>query len=565
MPTVTIKGQGKQRLNKSDFVAAGGEGKVFAKGNTAFKIYHDSKKVISQGKIQELSNIKLPNILRPLDILMDSQNKPIGYSMRYVPNCWVLCEMFTKKFKKKNSIEPESVLEVVQKLQSGLQHCHDNKILVVDFNELNFLVPHNMNEVLFIDVDSYQTPSFPATAIMPSIRDHHAKQWSELSDWFSWGVVTFNLWSCMHPYKGIHPKYGPRDLEARMKDNVSVFDSKVQVPGAMLPIDTIPQAYRDWYKAVFQDGKRLMPPTGPVALITLITKIDKIIGSNKFDIDELGDFSSWGDILNVFYSFGTRLVKTTGGAMVGTLECKDVLPDDRIGFTPEKNHAIRGRVNGESVDLFDLSSGQPIQDKVPGTKIFAYGGRLYTQSDEDIYEVEFMEMPLVTRANVRLVASVAHKASRIWDGVIIQNMLDACYVSLFPDPKSHYQLRIKELEEYRLIDAKFECGVLMVVGRNKDNKYDRLVFRFDNNLRHYDIRIVEDITHVGLNFTVLENGLCVQIDEDENVVIFKSEKDDSKMTIVKDPAITSDMSLFCWGGQVVGAKGSRLFRLKMKG
>ncbi len=565
MPTVTIKGKGKQKLSNRDFVASGGEGAVYAKGSTAYKIYHDPKRVIPSGKIQELSVIQLPNILRPLDILMDSRNKSIGYSMRYVPNCWVLCELFTKKFRKKNGVAPESILELVQKLQAGLQHCHDKKILVVDFNEFNFLVPHDMSEVLFIDVDSYQTPSFPATAIMPNIRDHHAKKWSELSDWFSWGVITFNLWVCMHPYKGIHPKYGPRDLEARMKANASVFDPKVKVPGAMLPIDSIPQAYKDWYKAVFHDGKRLMPPTGPVAVITIITKVDKIAGSNKFDIDEIGDFSALGDISNVFYSFGTRVVKTIGGAMVGSVEWKDVLPSDRVGFTPEKNHAIRARVVEDHVELFDLSFGKPIKDTVPGTKIFVYDGRLFTQSGMDVYEIEFMELPLAVRANVRQVASVMEKASRIWDGVIIQNLLDACYVSLFPEPKAHYQLRIKELEPYKLVDAKFEYGVLQVVGRDKDGKYDRLVFRFDDNLRYYDVRIVEDITNVGLNFTVLENGLCVQIDEDENVVIFRSKKDDAKMTIVKDPAITSDMQLFRWGGQVIATKGPRLLRLKMKG
>ena len=44
-------------------------------------------------------------------------------------------------------------------------------------------------------VDSYQTAHYPATAIMPSVRDWKVPlhDFSELSDWFSFAIVSFQV------------------------------------------------------------------------------------------------------------------------------------------------------------------------------------------------------------------------------------------------------------------------------------------------------------------------------------------------------------------------------------
>ena len=68
----------------------------------------------------------------------------------------------------------------------------------------NFLIDRDMQHVLFIDVDSYQTAGFPATAIMDSIRDRHSSTYSAGTDWFSFAILAFQMFVGVHPYRGKH-------------------------------------------------------------------------------------------------------------------------------------------------------------------------------------------------------------------------------------------------------------------------------------------------------------------------------------------------------------------------
>ena len=43
---VVVKGVGPIELHPSDFVAEGGQGKVFARGNVAYKVYHTQAGVL---------------------------------------------------------------------------------------------------------------------------------------------------------------------------------------------------------------------------------------------------------------------------------------------------------------------------------------------------------------------------------------------------------------------------------------------------------------------------------------------------------------------------------------
>ena len=177
-----VQGRGEIHLSKADFKAQGGEGAVYVKGSTAYKIYADPRRMVPKAKILELSVLTHSNIIRPMEVLLDQSSNPVGYSMRYVDKAFALCQIFPKAFRQRKNLTPEMVLRLVQKLQEGVRHVHAKGILIVDLNEMNFLVSEYFSELFFIDVDSYQTPSFPATVLMESVRDRHAKTFHEGSD-----------------------------------------------------------------------------------------------------------------------------------------------------------------------------------------------------------------------------------------------------------------------------------------------------------------------------------------------------------------------------------------------
>ena len=561
---VIIKGKGAKTLGNQDFLSSGGEGSVYAKAGLAYKIYADPSKMIPLKKIDELAVLNHPNIIRPLDVICNDKNKPIGYTMQYINDTFALCQLFTKSFRDREGLTTEQCFALVKRMQQGVQHVHDNKILLVDCNEMNFLVNKKFDEVYFIDVDSYQTPNFPATALMESVRDRHMKpgKFSQETDWFSWAIVTFQLFVGIHPYKGSHKSL--KTLDDRMKKNISVFNSGVSCPKVVLPFDVIPKAYRDWYEAVFEKGLRSCPPDSAVEVINVVTKITKIMGTNKFDIEELEDFSNFGSIINVIYHFGTRVVQTTEGVAIGKKKHLGVNPKTKIGFTNQFNHVISAFANNGKIILANLSTGSRVTGDINGQSVMSYDGRLYIVSEGSVYEVNFVETPSNTLAALNLVANIMPKSSQVFDGVIVQNMLNAYYVSVFPTTGKHCQIRISEIEKHRIIEAKYDRQVLMIIGVDNDGKYNRFVIRFDDKFSSYDIRREDDIAPSGLNFVVLDTLNVAHINEMENLVIFRNKKGDDKALLIEDPAIGSHMRLYRWDSQAVFSSGGKLYRIKMK-
>lgn len=219
---VKVKNQTVE-LHDSDEIGHGGQGKVFAKRALAYKIYHDASTMLPVGKIQELSALTDRKIIKPEDIVFH-RNRPVGYTMRYIPTSHPLCKVFTKVFKQRNGISQDNALDLVRDMQKTLQHIHDSGILVVDLNEMNFLVDDKFTGVYFIDVDNFQTPSYPAGYLMDTVRDRTSpkNKFSKSTDWFSFAIVSFQVMVGIHPYKGTHPRYG-KDWNARMEKNASIF------------------------------------------------------------------------------------------------------------------------------------------------------------------------------------------------------------------------------------------------------------------------------------------------------------------------------------------------------
>ncbi len=273
------------RLGNKEFIAAGGEGSVYAKGDKAFKIYTDPAKMMPAAKIKELGAITSPKVIRPLNILLDKQNRPVGYTMRYLTDAVGLCQTFTKAYRERTHITPDMVLALVRDFQHTVSHIHSAGILIVDLNEMNFLVDSGHKEVLCIDVDSYQTKSFPATVLMESVRDRHSKTFSTNTDWFSFGIVTFQMFIGIHPYRGKHDTLN--GFDDRMINNVSVLNKTVRIPAVCYPFANIPQSYLDWYKAIFEHGKRLPPPSDLIATIIITPQITRVKGSKNFDLSEI--------------------------------------------------------------------------------------------------------------------------------------------------------------------------------------------------------------------------------------------------------------------------------------
>lgn len=554
---VFIRGKGSVRLSQADFVAQGGEGSVYVKGDLAYKIYTDPQKMIAVAKIQELAELTAPNIIRPQDVLLNSRNMPIGYTMRRVQDAFPLCQLFTRAFRERKGITNDVIVGLVQKLQQGVQHVHDRGMLIVDLNEMNFLVDSALQEVLFIDVDSYQTRGFPATAIMESIRDRHTTSFSILTDWFAFGIVSFQMFIGIHPYKGRHPSLS--DLDSRMQANVSVLNPQVALPHVCYPLDVIPQAYRRWYQAIFEEGQRLPPPTDLQGAVVIVPRQDRITGSEKLKIEEVYTFPA--DVLFPVPAAGSYVAMTSDG-LYARGRRYSLGQDAKIGFTPRRNEMIAAWQYNRELKLYNVTQDQEMPVNLACAALMGSQGRIYVKNGGSLSLMEFLELPAGTQATLRPVANVLENASQLFEGVVIQSLLGACYALLLPADGTSRSLRIPELDAYQIVEARCENGVLMVVGV-QSGRYDKFILRVSSDYSAYDLRKSEDITYTGLNFVTLDSDVCLHLNENEELELFSNQKDRSGLRLLTDP-ILAGVRLFRNGTQALFTRGNTVYSMSLR-
>ena len=557
---VFVDGKGLN-LGKRDFVAQGGEGSVYMRRGTAYKVYSNAAQRIPAGKIQELSAINDPRVVKPEKALTDASGQTIGYTMRFIDGATALCRLFTRSFREREGIDPAMMFSLVGKLREGVEAVHAAGIQIVDLNELNFLVAKDYDDVYFIDVDSYQTPRYPATAIMDSVRDRHAKPgiFSEATDWFSFAVVSFQMQIGIHPYKGKHPQL--RALDQRMQSNVSVFDPEVRVPRSAYPLDVIPEAWRGWYRAVFEAGERTAPPVSGKAAVAVTGPIELVSGSGAVEAVEIGAFG--GRVRGVWARSGRLVVATERGLFVDGRACTCVPPAPAaVGFTPS-NRPIGAYLRRGRLELVDLLSGARLALELAADAVTSVEGRLYAKSGERLAEVQLHELGGKTVAAPRLAANVMAHATRLYSGCIIQDLLGATWVGLFPRSGVTHQQHLRELDDYQVIDARYDSGVLMVLGV-KAGRWDRLVVRFASDFQSWDLRVVEDVGTGGLNFVTLDSGVTVCLTEADELELSPASKGAAGVKRVQDAALGGDMVLSREGGRLLAARRDRLYRLAMK-
>ncbi len=562
---VTIKGNKKPiKLNKNNFIASGGEGSIYVKGGTAFKIYTNPKAMISHAKIGELSVITSPNVIKPEKIVLDKKQKAVGYTMRHVTNTYALCQIFPKAFRDRTGMDTDTVLKLVQKMQNTIANIHKTKgMLVVDLNEMNFLVDKKFKDIYFIDVDSYETPSFPATAIMESIRDWHNPTFSQLTDWFSFAVVSFQMFIGIHPFKGKHQTV--KGMKDRMLANIPVFHKDVKFPKVCMPFDVIPPEYKEWYKALFFQGKRLPPPSGSIQTVIIPVVIQTVIGNEDFEITEMFEYNS--NVIRFLSVDGTRVTLAAKGIYVNNrlVADKDV-KNSHVAITSLTSQVISAKIVTTTeghLSLSNLSGGSKPEGNIFAEEMMSYKGRIFIKNKDLLSELEFIEMGKNVHAVPKHVANVMENATKLFDGVIIQNILGSFMASIFPSAGMHYQIQCPEFKGYQIIDAKYDNNVLMVIG-SKKGKYDKFILKFDDKFSTYSLRKVDDISYSGINFAVLENGIVIHINDNEEVEVFSNKKDANKVKVVDSSVISGDMRLFNDGVKVVFAKGKKMYRLKMK-
>lgn len=558
---IFVQNVGAVTLDQKNFIAKGGEGSIYGKGNIAYKIFEDRKHSMPEQKIKELSVLDRYNIIKPEHLIFDTKNHVLGYTMKLVKDTYAICQLFNKSFKQRNNITHEMSINLVKQLQETVKFIHNKNILVVDLNELNFLCNNTFDDIYAIDVNSYQTNSFPATAIMDSIRDRHShNKFNENTDWFSFGIVSFQMLIGIHPYKGKHPDYEnlpfAERLDQRMLNNASVFDKNVLLPKVCEPFSAIPKALKHWYEQVFDKGKRLPPPDNYEISVHVVVHKTKVVSGNLIEITPLQE-CDW-PILDLYPGFN-NVALTKNHIYVGAREFPKPSSKTKVCFIDNK--PIAAWINNGLLNLREIETQTDLSINSAAEELMDYDGRVYVKNGIDIIEIRFLNTNNRLIPLQKIVGKVMDlDATKIFDGVIIQNMLGKHYASIFPNSGVCYQIKLTELDNLDVIDAKYENHVLVAIAVDRKGNYHRHVFWLNDNYSTYTARVVNNINYTGINFTVTDSGTAVLIREDDKIEVFRG----THINIVEDKAINGNMKLYHLGNSILFTQDNKIYSMKMK-
>jgi len=499
-------------LTQKEYLASGGEGTVYQKGQYAYKIMHDQHRIIDKKKIEELNKISCKNVLNPIAHIYDSKGLPIGFLMKYIRNTEFLCKLFNIGFRQKNNFSNNDMVDLIKNLQLTLQKCHDVNVLAVDFNQMNFLVDNATYKVpYFIDVDSYQTKSFKATAIMDSIRDRSIKnnEFNIYSDWYSWGIVTFWLYIGTHPYRGSHPLYAKNDwCGKRMEDFVSLFHKDVSMPANCFDFSVIPKPHLEWYKEVFETKNRSVPPL-PEGMVIIPVKIAVPVITN-FISEKVFEYAQ--QIIDVKSNHNDIFVLTQDHLCKNGISIfydkyknnkKIISADDKDVFLVSYENNILHIYNFRNTFEKDIECDDYLIED--GKILTKHGGKLYR------HQIEYIEERIIH--SVKELCHVFESSCKMFDNVLFQDMFGQMFINFSDESGNFINKEINELKYHTIIEAKRIKNICVVIS-HKINKFYRSVIAFSPHSFNYVIRQEETDIDSTCDFVMKSNGMCIGINGD---------------------------------------------------
>lgn len=557
---LTLEGRGPITISEAaDHVATGGEGRVFRKANTIIKVYLDPAKMSRDGmdaKIAALKTLKHDFIVVPQGIVTNRKGESVGFYMDYVDG-EPLSRMFTNAYRLRSGFDDSAATALVDEMRQVIDFAHRHQAIVVDPNELNWLaVGGTRPEPRIIDVDSWAIGRWRHLAVMPSIRDWHAKTIDEMTDWFGWGVVTFQLWTGIHPYKGMLDGYKPADLERRMKDNASVFAPGVRLNAAVRDFSCIPSKLLDWYQETFQRGLRCMPPSpfDSIAARPLRPATHMAVGPEPMTIETIWDAGYYGRPVRIF---------PCGVAMLDSRRLVD-LQSRRCFATSETLDDEIIRVEGgflmvgpRGARYFD-SRTEAVNEVAfinPGGKVVRYGNRLFLLGGSGLTALLYRRVGYPSYIVTGQTWGVSINSTQWFDGVGIMDGLGAAFVIVPFGDLGVGQIRVPELDKLRPVAANAGHRFVSVIGIDAAGQYQKVELTFDAGYFSYTAWI-GGTPSPELNMAILERGVTASILDDGEIVIYVPKTQETRK--IQDRRITADMQLATWGDRVLYIKGNTI-------
>ena len=566
---VMLEGRGKVTLRQNDHVATGGEGSVFRLADIAIKIYTDQSKMRRDDmadKVRALVVLHHPYIVAPRGVVLDTRNRPIGLYMPYVQG-EPFPRVFTNDYRTRSGFSDANANRLAERMQEVVKFAHSKKAIIVDGNELSWLLTMTGGdpEPHIIDVDSWAISRWPATVIMPSIRDWRTNAFNELTDWFAWGIVSFQIYSGIHPYKGTLGGYKPGELERRMEDNASVFSQGIRLNRNVRDFSSIPRKLLAWYIDTFQHGMREVPPSpldtgaglprGAVVARTVVTAAGVLMYEKLYD--NTNDPAIRVFPCGVVLLRSGRLYDLASKREIGSAKSRD------CEVLKIEGYWLIADWNGEGLEFTAVNgqrNAQPLQLNINGYRLLQANNRLFLHTDQGLTELKLMTVgrPILVPDQTW---GVMRHSTQWFDGMGIMDAMGAIFVIAPFGDKSVAQVRVRELDGLRPVAAYAGDRFVAIVVIEKNGQYKKLELTFDHDYTRYTAW-EGPADGPELNMTMLPRGVAAIIVEDGELNIFVPTS--GILNKIRDKDIATDMTLARWDNTVVYIRGGEAWSIRVR-
>ncbi|HRI28891.1 MAG TPA: hypothetical protein PK239_01955 [Chitinophagales bacterium] len=228
-------------INDRQEINRGGEGRILLLPELpamVAKLSFDPNKVISKAQLQALQTLNDQYFVKPAELVLEATTrKALGFTMPLLPKEYVpLTAFFSEPFCRKHGFNDRAKRHIALQIHEAMVSAHRQQIVLGDLSGLNIMVHPHKGSIRLIDTDAYETKAQKHSGILlDEIRDYYyGGLVSKESDYFAFAVLVFQLFTYLHPYKGIHRIYPT--LRERMIQRIPVFDADTNL--------TVPKCYQ---------------------------------------------------------------------------------------------------------------------------------------------------------------------------------------------------------------------------------------------------------------------------------------------------------------------------------
>lgn len=564
-----LEGIGTVTVRSSDYVTQGGEGAIYRKGSHVLKLSLDRKKMLASSMPDKIKllNKKLnhPSIVVPAGLVYNRKGNPLGYHLPYI-NGESYPRIFTNAWRNQHGFTDTAATKLAHVMHEVVTHAHNAGALIVDGNELNWLA--NIDDIrdpvpYAIDVDSWQVGQFKAKAIMPSIRDWH-QPISKESDWFAWGIVTFLLYTGIHPYKGKLAGYKPGEMERRMKDNASVFLPDVRLNQAVRDFSVVPGPLLDWYKATFEDVHRSVPPS-PLKSGVANTTFNRVLRS----VTTAHGGLVYEELLripgeNILSVWPCGVVRTDSGKLIEVSSRRTIstVTGSRVAVVAKENGHLIAEKQKQGWRFRFITRGNvetELKFPSPVLNVLRSHNRLFAITENELIELalQMFQEPVLTTGSRRHILS---NSTKWFSGVGVSDVLGAMHLIVPYSDEAVAMVRTPELDGKVIVAAQALDKIATVTIVDVHGQYQTASFAAQADWRSYTVHI-DSTDSPELNIAILPKGVVASIREDQELVITVPTQGTKK--VVNDKGVVADMLLGNIENQVTYKSNGTLWSLRM--